>query len=225
MEDKFSIGGELNPLTEDLHQAVKNLSAELYAKDVHCFMELIHGEIGDITKSLQQQLLRNPKAREAMLAYQSENLQGVMREGLPRVSILSKCRESPGSGSGSSFEERLVAQRKERELATAELGFKQPLSKEENREEKATSGCNCRYQMPFAACIGLALGKVLTPVSILLKSLNSIGFVTNEDVMRRKSTLRDNLKNDSQYKVKTGASMEVAQSFCKGIGPTCGGVM
>uniref|UniRef100_A0A2N9J067 Sacsin/Nov domain-containing protein n=1 Tax=Fagus sylvatica TaxID=28930 RepID=A0A2N9J067_FAGSY len=38
---KFSIGGEQNPLTEDLHQAVKNLSAELYAKDVHFFMELI----------------------------------------------------------------------------------------------------------------------------------------------------------------------------------------
>ncbi|XP_034712061.1 uncharacterized protein LOC117934471 isoform X1 [Vitis riparia] len=38
---KFSIGGELNPLTEDLHQAVKNLSAELYAKDVHFLMELI----------------------------------------------------------------------------------------------------------------------------------------------------------------------------------------
>ncbi|KAH7528175.1 hypothetical protein FEM48_Zijuj05G0044400 [Ziziphus jujuba var. spinosa] len=30
---KFSIGLETNPLTEDLHQAVKNLSAELYAKD------------------------------------------------------------------------------------------------------------------------------------------------------------------------------------------------
>ncbi|XP_059440915.1 uncharacterized protein LOC132173428 [Corylus avellana] len=38
---KFSIGGEENPLTEDLHQAVKNLSAELYAKDVHFLMELI----------------------------------------------------------------------------------------------------------------------------------------------------------------------------------------
>ncbi|KAM0038802.1 putative histidine kinase/HSP90-like ATPase superfamily [Helianthus debilis subsp. tardiflorus] len=38
---KFSIGGETNPLTEDLHQAVKNLSAELYAKDVHVLMELI----------------------------------------------------------------------------------------------------------------------------------------------------------------------------------------
>lgn len=38
---KFSIGGDLNPLTEDLHQAVKNLSGELYAKDVHFFMELV----------------------------------------------------------------------------------------------------------------------------------------------------------------------------------------
>nr|GEW07666.1 DNA binding,ATP binding protein [Tanacetum cinerariifolium] len=38
---KFSIGGKPNPLTEDLHQAVKNLSAELYAKDVHFLMELI----------------------------------------------------------------------------------------------------------------------------------------------------------------------------------------
>ncbi|GJY25185.1 carbon catabolite repressor protein 4 homolog 1-like protein [Tanacetum coccineum] len=42
----------------------------------------------------------------------------------------------------NSFEESFVAQRKERELATTELGFKQPLSKEENREENATSGCN-----------------------------------------------------------------------------------
>ncbi|XP_022737360.1 uncharacterized protein LOC111290334 [Durio zibethinus] len=38
---KFSIGGEPNPLTEDLHQAVRNLSAELYTKDVHFLMELI----------------------------------------------------------------------------------------------------------------------------------------------------------------------------------------
>ncbi|XP_059444849.1 uncharacterized protein LOC132176607 isoform X3 [Corylus avellana] len=40
-KEKFSIGGKENPLTEDLHQAVKNLSAELYAKDVHFLMELI----------------------------------------------------------------------------------------------------------------------------------------------------------------------------------------
>ncbi|CAJ2655451.1 unnamed protein product [Trifolium pratense] len=38
---KFSIGGEPNLLTEDLHHAVKNLSSELYTKDVHFLMELI----------------------------------------------------------------------------------------------------------------------------------------------------------------------------------------
>ncbi|KAL5703839.1 Protein ACTIVITY OF BC1 COMPLEX KINASE 8 [Ranunculus cassubicifolius] len=36
----------------------------------------------------------------------------------------------------NSFEERLVAQRKERELAKQELGFKKPLSKEEKMEKK-----------------------------------------------------------------------------------------
>ncbi|KAJ0703920.1 putative ABC-type Cd(2+) transporter [Helianthus annuus] len=36
----------------------------------------------------------------------------------------------------NSFEERLAAQRKERELATAELGFKKPLTKEEKIEKK-----------------------------------------------------------------------------------------
>lgn len=35
-----------------------------------------------------------------------------------------------------SFEERLVAQRRERELAAAELGFKKPLSKEEKVMKK-----------------------------------------------------------------------------------------
>ncbi|TKY68749.1 Sacsin protein [Spatholobus suberectus] len=40
--NKFSIGKERpNPLIEDLHQAVKNLSIELYTKDVHFLMELI----------------------------------------------------------------------------------------------------------------------------------------------------------------------------------------
>eukprot|EP00268_Persea_americana_P057501 TRINITY_DN6895_c1_g1_i3.p1 TRINITY_DN6895_c1_g1~~TRINITY_DN6895_c1_g1_i3.p1 ORF type:complete len:114 (+),score=28.56 TRINITY_DN6895_c1_g1_i3:280-621(+) len=34
------------------------------------------------------------------------------------------------------FEERLAAQMKEREMATAELGFKRPLSKEERFEKK-----------------------------------------------------------------------------------------
>ena len=35
-----------------------------------------------------------------------------------------------------SFEERLIAQRKEREMATADLGFKKPLSKEEKTMKK-----------------------------------------------------------------------------------------
>lgn len=35
-----------------------------------------------------------------------------------------------------SFEERLAAQRKEREMAQAELGFKKPLTKEELKEKK-----------------------------------------------------------------------------------------
>ncbi|KAK8977954.1 hypothetical protein V6N11_059583 [Hibiscus sabdariffa] len=43
----------------------------------------------------------------------------------------------------NSFEERLAAQRREREMATAELGFKKPLSKEEKMEKKkGTPGCN-----------------------------------------------------------------------------------
>lgn len=36
----------------------------------------------------------------------------------------------------NSFEERLAAQRKEREMAQAELGFKKPLTKEEQKEKK-----------------------------------------------------------------------------------------
>ncbi|XP_061376034.1 uncharacterized protein LOC133318104 [Gastrolobium bilobum] len=40
-KSKFSIGGEPNSLTEDLHHAIRNLSAELYAKDVHFLMELV----------------------------------------------------------------------------------------------------------------------------------------------------------------------------------------
>ena len=35
-----------------------------------------------------------------------------------------------------SFEERLAAQRREREMAATELGFKKPLSKEEKIEKK-----------------------------------------------------------------------------------------
>ena len=40
-ETTFSIGREKNPLAPMLDQAVKYLSAELYAKDVHFLMELI----------------------------------------------------------------------------------------------------------------------------------------------------------------------------------------
>lgn len=40
--EKFSIGERRpNPLTKDLHNAVTNLSSELYTKDVHFLMELI----------------------------------------------------------------------------------------------------------------------------------------------------------------------------------------
>ena len=40
IRSKFSIGGEENPLTEDLHYAVKHFSAEVYTKDVHFLVEL-----------------------------------------------------------------------------------------------------------------------------------------------------------------------------------------
>ncbi|XP_022135202.1 uncharacterized protein LOC111007222 isoform X2 [Momordica charantia] len=54
---KFSIGGPPNPLTEDLHQAVTNLSAELYTKDVHFLMELIqNAEDNDYSASVKPSL-------------------------------------------------------------------------------------------------------------------------------------------------------------------------
>ncbi|XP_073017459.1 heme-binding-like protein At3g10130, chloroplastic isoform X2 [Primulina eburnea] len=37
------------------------------------------------------------------------------------------------------------------------------------------------------------------------------GFVTDEEVKRRESTLRASLKNDSRFRIKEGASVEVAQ--------------
>lgn len=46
---KFSIGRkELNPLTLDLNQAVTNLAAELYTKDVHFLMELIQVPLSSV---------------------------------------------------------------------------------------------------------------------------------------------------------------------------------
>lgn len=37
------------------------------------------------------------------------------------------------------------------------------------------------------------------------------GFVTDQEVERRESSLRDLLKNDPEFQVKEGASVEVAQ--------------
>lgn len=37
------------------------------------------------------------------------------------------------------------------------------------------------------------------------------GFVTNEEVKKRESKLREALKNDGQFQVKEGTSVEVAQ--------------
>lgn len=59
----------------------------------------------------------------------------------------------------NSFEERLVAQRKERELATQELGFKQQLSKEEKIEKKNS--------------VLLQLGRIYW----LLQQINLFGFL------------------------------------------------
>jgi len=50
-----------------------------------------------------------------------------------------------------SFEDRLAAQRKEREMATAELGFKKQLSREERLEKKkqrlAAIGKACSFHL------------------------------------------------------------------------------
>ncbi|XP_068664998.1 uncharacterized protein [Aristolochia californica] len=55
--EKFSIGADKpNPLSEDLHHSVRNLSAELYAKDVHFLMELIqiHARGEDVKELLMK---------------------------------------------------------------------------------------------------------------------------------------------------------------------------
>ncbi|KAG9446287.1 hypothetical protein H6P81_012415 [Aristolochia fimbriata] len=56
--EKFYIGADTsNPLSEDLHHAVRNLSAELYAKDVHFLMELIqNAEDNEYPSGLQPSL-------------------------------------------------------------------------------------------------------------------------------------------------------------------------
>lgn len=45
--------------------------------------------------------------------------------------------------------------------------------------------------------------------NMAFRNLNS-GFVSDEDVVRWESALRNSLKNDSRYKVKSGALVEVA---------------
>lgn len=42
--------------------------------------------------------------------------------------------------------------------------------------------------------------------------LFQIGFVTDEDVKRRESKLREALKSDRQFQIKEGASVEIAQA-------------
>lgn len=51
--------------------------------------------------------------------------------------------------------------------------------------------------------------KTLNVLSLFLTF--DIGFVTDEDVSRRESKLRDALKNDRVFQVKEGGSFEVAQ--------------
>lgn len=42
-------------------------------------------------------------------------------------------------------------------------------------------------------------------------SFHLSGFVTDEDVMQRESKLRESLRSDTEFQVKEGASVEVAQ--------------
>ncbi|KAK7860600.1 hypothetical protein CFP56_036679 [Quercus suber] len=75
---KFSIGGRKNPLMEDFHQAVKDHSAELYAKDVHYFMELVQ-------KSRQEVIWRFSR-RDTLMEW----LQDHVKFTLTNVSIVAR---------------------------------------------------------------------------------------------------------------------------------------
>lgn len=48
-------------------------------------------------------------------------------------------------------------------------------------------------------------------INDLVCCLLESGFVTDEEVQRRESKLRNSLKDDRKYQVKEGASVEVAQ--------------
>ncbi|KAL0424413.1 UNVERIFIED_CONTAM: protein ACTIVITY OF BC1 COMPLEX kinase, chloroplastic [Sesamum radiatum] len=62
----------------------------------------------------------------------------------------------------TSFEERLAAQRREREVATAELGFKKPLTKEEKIEKKKAS---CRNWISTHGCFPSLTGEDLLAIA------------------------------------------------------------
>ena len=48
-------------------------------------------------------------------------------------------------------------------------------------------------------------------VSCLISFMSKSGFVTDEEVKQRESKLRQALKSDGKFRVKEGASVEVAQ--------------
>lgn len=84
-----------------------------------------------------------------------------------------------------SFEERLAAQRREREMATAELGFKKPLSKEEKIDKKkqrlAAIGKSLIMNILLNNCILIAITKLMTFLlfDILYHVKNQFGSIRN----------------------------------------------
>ncbi|KAK7848826.1 hypothetical protein CFP56_004239 [Quercus suber] len=69
---KFSIGGEQNPLTEDLHQAVKNLSAELYAKDNAEDNDYLEGKDPSLEFVITSEDITNTMATATLLIFNNE---------------------------------------------------------------------------------------------------------------------------------------------------------
>nr|POF19520.1 hypothetical protein CFP56_47700 [Quercus suber] len=83
---KFSIGGRKNPLMEDFHQAVKNHSAELYAKDVHYFMELVQ-------KSRQEVIWRFSR-RDTLMEWLQDHVKVAAMNIYEYAVHLNKCLNS-----------------------------------------------------------------------------------------------------------------------------------
>ncbi|GJY68966.1 hypothetical protein Tco_0471948 [Tanacetum coccineum] len=67
---KFSIGGEPNPLTEDLHHAVKNLSDELYAKHNNGYPEGVDPSLEFVNTSKD---ITNTRVPTTLLVFNNEN--------------------------------------------------------------------------------------------------------------------------------------------------------